>query len=98
MRRRMIDTEGRSTVGQWQVLIARALAFPLPYRPATGGPIYHLSVDDREVMVVADHDLLGPLSDLLTAVLALGEEMLAAPARHGPGPDDGGAGLAGAGS
>lgn len=84
MQRRMVDTAGRGDAGHWQGLVTRALAFPPPYRPAPGGPIYHLRVGERDVMV-ADHDLSGPLSDLITAVLAWGEAVLAARARPRPG-------------
>jgi hypothetical protein len=72
MRRRMVETAGRSDAGLWQELIGRALAFPLPYRPAPGVPIYHVLLEDREIMV-AEHDLAGPWSDLVTAVLAKGD-------------------------
>jgi hypothetical protein len=72
MRRRVIDTAGRSDAGQWEELAARALAIRSPYRPAPGEPVYHLSVDESAVLV-AEHDLFGPLSDLVTAVLAMGE-------------------------
>jgi hypothetical protein len=68
----MVDTAGRSDAVQWKEPVARALAVPLPYRPALGGAIYHLHVNDRDVMV-AEHDLAGPLLDLVTAVLAEGE-------------------------
>ena len=74
MWRRMIDTAGPSDAGRWQQLIARALAVPAPYRPIPGSPIYHLRLGDREVLI-ADHDLRGPLLDLVTAVLAFGEAM-----------------------
>jgi len=74
MWRRMVETAGRSDAGLWQELITRALAVPLPYRPAPGGPIYHLRLDDRDVMV-AEHDLAGPLLDLVTAVLAKGDDV-----------------------
>jgi hypothetical protein len=70
--RRMVDTAGRGDAFQWEDLITRALAVPLPYRPAPGGAVYHLRVDDWDVMV-AEHDLAGPLLGLVTAVLAEGE-------------------------
>jgi hypothetical protein len=72
IKRRMVDTAARSNAFQWEELAARALAVPLPCRPAPGGAIYHLRVDDRDVMI-AEHDLAGPLLDLVTAVLAEGE-------------------------
>ena len=72
--RRMINTAGRSEADSWQQLMARALAAPVPYRPVPGTPIYHLRLDNRDFMI-ADHDLSGPLLDLVTAVLALGEAM-----------------------
>jgi hypothetical protein len=72
IKRRMVDTDGRRDASQWEELVARALAVRLPYRPAPGGAVYHLRVDDRDVMV-AEHDLAGPLLDLVTAVLAEGE-------------------------
>lgn len=74
MWRRMIDTAGRSDGGRWQQLIARALAVPVPYRPVPRNLIYHLRLGDRDVLI-ADHDLCGPLLDLVTAVLAFGEAM-----------------------
>ena len=74
MRRRSINTAGRSDTGGWQQLMARALAASVPYRPVPGTPIYHLRLDDRDFLI-ADHDLCGPLQDLLTAVLASGEAM-----------------------
>ena len=72
MRRRMVDTAASGGVGPWEDLAARALAAPSPYHPVPGGPVYHLRVDDR-VVLVAEHDLSGPLYDLVTAVLAIGE-------------------------
>jgi hypothetical protein len=35
--------------------------------------VYHVRVDDH-VVLVAEHDLTGPLRDLVTAVLAVGDE------------------------
>ena len=72
MRRRMVDTAASGDVGPWEELTARALAAPPPYHPAPGGPVYHLRVDDQ-VVLVAEHDLSGPLDNLVTAVLAIGE-------------------------
>ena len=71
MRRRMVDTAASGDVGPWEELIARALAAPPPYRPVPGGPVYHLRAGER-VVLVAGHDLSGPLYELVTAVLALG--------------------------
>jgi hypothetical protein len=72
MGRRMVDTAASSDASRWEELTARALAAPPPYRPVPGDPVYHLRVDEQ-VVLVAEHDLSGPLSDLVTAVLAIGE-------------------------
>ena len=72
MRRRMVDTAAPGGAGAWEELIARALAAPRPYRAVPGGPVYHLRVGEQSVLV-AEHDLSGPLYDLVTAVLAIGE-------------------------
>jgi hypothetical protein len=73
MQRRMVDTAYRSGEPQWEDLAARALAVSPPYHPVPGAPIYHVSLDDGTVVLVAEHDLCGPLLDLVTAVLAIGE-------------------------
>jgi hypothetical protein len=75
MHRRMVDTCRRDDGRQWEHLATRALEFPLPYRPVPAAPIYHISLDDAMVAMVAEHDLCGPLLDLVTALLALGDEM-----------------------
>ena len=72
MRRRMVDTAASGDTGPWDHLLARALASLGPYRAVPGGAVYHLRVDDQ-VALVAEHDLSGPLYDLVTAVLAIGE-------------------------
>jgi hypothetical protein len=72
MRRRMVDTAASTDASAWEELTARALAAPPRYRPVPGDPVYHLRVDEQ-VVLVAEHDLCGPLSDLVTAVLAIGE-------------------------
>jgi hypothetical protein len=78
IRRRVVDTVGHTDAGDWEVLTARALAVPPPYRPVPGSPVYRLRVDDRDVLV-AEHDLDGPMLDLVNAVLAEGDAVLAAP-------------------
>lgn len=76
MQRRVVDTAQCSDGPEWEDLACRALAAPAPYRPVPRAPIYHVSLDgDREVLV-AERDLDGPLLDLVTAVLAMGEEIL----------------------
>ena len=72
MRRQMVDTAASSDARPWEDLITRALAALPLYRPVPGGPVYHLRVDEQAVLVT-EHDLSGPLYDLVTAVLALGE-------------------------
>ncbi len=74
MERRSVETAGCGDAGLWQELIARALAVPVPYRPVPGGPLYHLRLDDRDVLI-AEPDLAGALFDLVTAVLAKGDRV-----------------------
>ena len=74
MQCRMVDTAVSGDASAWEELAARALAAPPPYQPVPGGAVYHLRVD-KQVMLVAEHDLSGPLYDLVTAVLALGEAL-----------------------
>jgi hypothetical protein len=76
MQRRMVDTAHGSGGPQWEDLAARALAVPAPYRPVPGTPVYHVGLDDGTAMLVAEHDLCGPLLDLVTAVLAMGDALL----------------------
>jgi hypothetical protein len=71
--RRVVNTAGRADAGRWEQLAERAaLAFPPAYRPAPGGAVYHIRADNTSVLV-AEEDLLGPLRDLVAAVLAEGE-------------------------
>jgi hypothetical protein len=87
MRRWVIDTAGRSDVGRWEELIARVPAAPPPYRAAPGSAVYDIRVDDDKFLV-GEHDLSGPLSDLVRAVLVEGDAVLAArrkPVRRGHG-------------
>jgi hypothetical protein len=72
MRRRMVGTAASSNTGAWGGLLVRVLAAAPPYRAVPGGPVCHLRVDDQ-VALVAERDLSGPLYDLVTAVLAIGE-------------------------
>jgi hypothetical protein len=72
IQRRMVDTAASSDADPWEELLAGALAAPPPYRAVLGGAVYHLRADDQ-VVLVAEHDLSGPLYDLITAVLAIGE-------------------------
>ena len=72
MRRLVVNTAASSDTGAWEELLARALAALPPYRAVPRGPVYHLRVDDQ-VALVAEHDLSGPLYNLVTAVLAIGE-------------------------
>jgi hypothetical protein len=74
--RRMVDTAERSDGGQWEELIAGALAVRPPYRPYPGSPVYHIRVDD-DVVLAPEHDLTGPLRDLVRAVITAGGEVLA---------------------
>jgi hypothetical protein len=73
MRRRVVDTARETDRRLWEDLAIRAMAVPVPYRPECGGAVYHVGVDDYVVMA-AEHDLAGPLLDLVTAVMALGDD------------------------
>lgn len=72
MRRRLVDTATSTDAGPWEELVARALGALPPYRADPGRPVWHLRVDDQ-VALVAEHDLYGPLYDLVAAVRAVGE-------------------------
>ena len=77
MQRRVVNTARRDDGSRWEDLAARALASRPPYRPTPGTAVYHISVDDHLVQV-GEYDLDGPLRDLVTVVLAVGDELLAA--------------------
>jgi hypothetical protein len=81
LHRRMVDTAQQSDRQLWEDLAARAVGGAVPYRPAPGIAVYHISVDD-DVIIAAEHDLIGSLRDLVTAVMALGGE----PLEHGVPP------------
>jgi hypothetical protein len=74
MRRRVVNTARRADAPRWEDLAGRALAFQPPYRPIPGTALYHVSVDDHLVQV-GEYDLDGPLRDLVTVVLAMGQEI-----------------------
>ena len=75
MQRRVVDTAHCSDGPRWEDLASHALAAPPPYRPVPGTPVYHLSLDGDRQVLVAERDLGGALLDLVTAVLAMGEEV-----------------------
>jgi hypothetical protein len=76
MQRRVVDTctPGWSDGPEWEDLARRALAALPPYRPVPGCRLYQVSVDGGRQVLVAERDLRGPLLDLVTAVLAIGEQ------------------------
>jgi hypothetical protein len=73
MQRRMVDTARQSDRRLWEDLAARAVGVHVPYHPVPGIAVYHIRLDDYVVMA-AEHDLAGPLLDLVTAVMSLGSE------------------------
>jgi len=73
MQRRMVDTARQSDRRLWEELASRAVGVLVPYRPAPGIAVYHIRLDDYVVMA-DEHNLAGPLLDLVTAVMALGSE------------------------
>jgi hypothetical protein len=84
MLRRVVDTARCSDGPRWEDLAGRALAAPPPYRPVSGAPVYHVSLDGGGQVLVAERDLGGALLDLVTAVLGMGEEVeRARPAARG---------------
>jgi hypothetical protein len=89
LHRRMVDTAQQSDRQLWEDLAAPAVGVPVPYRPVPGIAVYHISADD-DVVIAAEHDLAGPLRDLVTAVMVLGSEMLGqgvSPVRVKPSSD-----------
>jgi hypothetical protein len=72
--RRVVDTTQRDDGARWEDLAGRALASLSPGRPVPGAAIYHVSVDDHLVQV-GEYDLEGPVRDLVTVVLAMGDEV-----------------------
>ncbi len=73
MRRRAFDFSGLSDARLWEDLIAQVLATPPPYRPVPGSSVYQLAVGSKAVLI-AERDLTGSLRDLVTTVLASGDQ------------------------
>ena len=74
MQRRVVNTARRDDGPRWEDLAARALASPPPYCPVPDNAVYHVSVDDHLVQA-GEYDLDGPLRDLVTVTLAMGDEV-----------------------
>jgi len=79
MLRRVVDMAHCGDGPRWEELACRAMADPPPYRTVPGAVIYQVSLDGHGEVLVAEHDLDGPLLDLVTAVLAMGEEVSGRP-------------------
>jgi hypothetical protein len=77
MLRRVVDTACCGDGPRWEGLAGRAMLSPPPYHAVPGAPVYHVSLDNNVTALVAEHDLCGSLLDLVTAVLAVGDEVLA---------------------
>ena len=70
IRRARVDTTGRRDAARWERLAEQArLDLPPPYRPHPGEPVYEIAAGER-VAQVAEGDLVGPLRELVRAVLA----------------------------
>lgn len=71
--RRTVNTAVRHDAMTWENLVRQAgLTIPPTYRPAPGRAVYHVRADG-EAVLVAEDDLVGPLRELVSAVLAEGE-------------------------
>ena len=72
IRRAVVDTAGRVDADWWERLAALAqMEVPPPYRAEPGQPVYQIRVGGRAAQI-GEGDLLGPLRELVTAVLAEG--------------------------
>jgi hypothetical protein len=78
IRRRALDTGSLTDPGRCESLLGQVLAIPPPYRAAPGRPVYVLHAGDRAV-VVGEDNLTGSLRQLVTTVLAAGDQCLARP-------------------
>lgn len=74
IRRARVEPEDRADAARWQELVRRAnLDLPPPYRPDPGRPVYQVSSGEHSIQV-AERGLVGPLRELVTAVLAEGAD------------------------
>jgi hypothetical protein len=72
--RARIEPEERPDGARWRELVSRAnLNLPPPYRPDPGSPVYQVSAGEHSIQV-AERGLVGPLRDLVAAVLAEGAQ------------------------
>jgi hypothetical protein len=70
--RAIVETAGRVDADWWEQLAASAhLEMPPPYRPEPGQPVYEVRAGEHVVMV-AEQGLVGPLRELVMAVVAEG--------------------------
>jgi hypothetical protein len=70
--RAIVETTGRVDADWWEQLAVSAhLEVPPPYRPEPGQPVYEVRAGEH-VALVAEQDLVGPLRELVTVVLAEG--------------------------
>jgi hypothetical protein len=74
IRRVRVEPDKSDDAERWQELVRRAnLDLPPPYRPDPGRPVYQVIAGDQSIEV-AERGLVGPLRDLVTAVLEEGVE------------------------
>jgi hypothetical protein len=75
IRRASVQPEERADAARWRQLLDRAnLELPPPYNPDPGRPVYQVS-DGQHSIQVAERGLVGPLRDLVAAVLAEGSDL-----------------------
>jgi hypothetical protein len=90
IRRARVEPDDRADAARWHELVRRAnLDLPPPYRPDPGRPVYQVISGDHSIQV-AERGLVGPLRELVTAVLAEGGDAGLGPdlgLQAGPGPE-----------
>jgi hypothetical protein len=90
IRRATVEPDDRADAARWHELVRRAnLDLPPPYRPDPGRPVYQVISGDHSIQV-AERGLVGPLRELVTAVLAEGGDAGLGPdlgLQAGPGPE-----------